>query len=47
MEFQEWVAWWNRNYKIPVSDRVTIVLLSITQKIKGAREFNKFITKNK
>jgi len=45
MKFSEWVDWWNRNYKIPTSDRLTIVLLSINQKIKGAREFNEFINR--
>ena len=43
MEFTEWVEWWNRNYKLSVSDRMMYVDFSILQNIAGAKEFNKFI----
>ena len=43
MEFNEWVEWWNRNYKLSVSDRMMYVDFSILQNIEGAKEFNKFI----
>ena len=46
MKFKEWVDWWNRNYKLPIADRMMYVDFSILQNIEGAKEFNEFIIDN-
>jgi len=44
MEFNEWIEWWNKNYKLSIGDRMVYLDFSVMQNLKGSKKFLKYIT---